>query len=439
MYEERTDADSYINNNAVRYRRMIIEKQNAVVLRPWVKTAVVLVIFCSLGFPGTYERVFGHAFEVLIRYGIFFLQLFLMIFLSGNRVNEIKLIDIKTKYAPIYFFLTVIFVISMIAASDKGEEVESCVRFCVTALFGMWICDHFDVEGILSLIYRSMVLYVIAAVTFAVMFPGLYERNSDQQTAFLGMEDTKNVTAMILLFGIIMQILLWMVRSSKNVSVSSFFVGFLAIQGLLLVLADSKGAMVYCAAIVFLMLAAGDRVRVNVGLVSVFAGIFFLVFAMTVLPVLEPFLNAIGKDATLTGRVPLWHQLLDVIRTSHPLIGYGYAHFWYDKEALDLIHVRFSINNTFLNGLTTGAHNSLIELWVNAGLIGLLACYTMMIAAFSRSRQLTSDRYMFCMVYMAFFTLIGFTERVWGTFDYKMLFLFIAVALGCQKGEDKPA
>jgi hypothetical protein len=40
---------------------------------------------------------------------------------------------------------------------------------------------------------------------------------------------------------------------------------------------------------------------------------------------------------------------------------------------------------------------------------------------------------------MAFFTLIGFTERVWGTFDYKMLFLFIAVALGCQKGEDKPA
>jgi len=37
------------------------------------------------------------------------------------------------------------------------------------------------------------------------------------------------------------------------------------------------------------------------------------------------------------------------------------------------------------------------------------------------------------MIYMAFFTLSGFTERCWGTFGYKILFLFAAIAMGCQK------
>ena len=143
-------------------------------------------------------------------------------------------------------------------------------------------------------------------------------------------------------------------------------------------------------------------------------------------------MNAIGKDATLTGRVPLWKQLLDVIRANHPLIGYGYGHFWYDKEALDLIHVGFS-KSSFMNQITTGAHNSLIEMWINTGLIGLLSYFAMLIAAFSRSGQLSTDRYLFCLAYMSYYTLAGFTERGWGTFGYKILFLFVAAGLACQK------
>ena len=434
MYEGRAAAGNYTGNYSARYGSFAGENQNTV-MRPWVRAAVILVMFCSFGFPGTYIKVFGPSVEVITRYGIFFLQLFLMLVLSGDRIGEIKLIDIKPKYTPIYLFLATIFAVSMIATSEKGEEVVSCIRFSVTALFAIWLCEHFDVEELLGLIYRSMILYVAAAVTFAVLFPGLYDRKGDQQMAFLGMEDNKNVTAMILLFGIVMQLLLWRIRTSDNVSVSSFFVGFLAVQLFLLVLSNSKGALVYCAAVVLLVLAAGDRFRVNVGMVCVLSSILFLVFAMTVLPMLEPLLNVIGKDATLTGRVPLWHQLLDVIRENHPLIGYGYGHFWYDKEALDLLHVGFS-KTSFMNEITTGSHNSLIEMWVNTGLIGLLAYFAMLIAAFSRPRQIPADKYVFCMAYMAFFTLSGFTERCFGTFGYKMLFLFVAVAMGCQKTEN---
>ena len=83
--------------------------------------------------------------------------------------------------------------------------------------------------------------------------------------------------------------------------------------------------------------------------------------------------------------------------------------------------------------MTLGAHNTLLEMWINAGLIGLLSFFAMQISAFSRPWQISSDKYMFGLAYMAFYTLAGFTERGLGTYGYKILFLFIAIGFACQK------
>lgn len=42
---------------------------------------------------------------------------------------------------------------------------------------------------------------------------------------------------------------------------------------------------------------------------------------------LQPLLDVLGKDATLTGRVPLWH-LVDAEIAARPILGYGYQAFW---------------------------------------------------------------------------------------------------------------
>lgn len=46
---------------------------------------------------------------------------------------------------------------------------------------------------------------------------------------------------------------------------------------------------------------------------------------------LVPFLEALGKDATLTGRVPLW-EMVDSQIASHLLLGFGYQAFWNDAN-----------------------------------------------------------------------------------------------------------
>lgn len=46
---------------------------------------------------------------------------------------------------------------------------------------------------------------------------------------------------------------------------------------------------------------------------------------------LVPLLEALGKDATLTGRVPLW-ELVDLQIADRLLLGYGYQSFWTDAN-----------------------------------------------------------------------------------------------------------
>ncbi|MBY5612794.1 O-antigen ligase family protein [Rhizobium leguminosarum] len=56
--------------------------------------------------------------------------------------------------------------------------------------------------------------------------------------------------------------------------------------------------------------------------VQTFVGILLLLHEFLV-----PFLEALGKDATLTGRVPLW-ELVDAQIADHLLLGFGYQAFW---------------------------------------------------------------------------------------------------------------
>ncbi len=58
-------------------------------------------------------------------------------------------------------------------------------------------------------------------------------------------------------------------------------------------------------------------------------GVVITVLMMMVLPSynIEAILRLFGKDATLTGRIPLWQVLIPVI-LARPLLGYGYGAFW---------------------------------------------------------------------------------------------------------------
>ncbi len=397
---------------------------------------VVYVFVNSIGFPGSFTKVFGSSLGVLVEYSSFLLQIVAMLLSSGESLMEIKLVDLQKKYRSIYFMLVVITACSMLVTISRPKQLISCVRLSVTAMFGIWIIDHFTLERLLELIYNAQIVFVFFSVVFAVFFKRYRDWTSSYASYYIGLYGTKNEAGMELALGICMQILLLRIYRDKKKYVPNFFLVFLLVQFFLLFLTQSTGAiMVTIVPSIYILHFEkkwGVKKRIPLAYLYIAASVGFIVFALTIIQAFAPFLESIGEDATLTGRVPLWERVITIMQQSHTLTGYGYGMFWFNDAAVNLFHAGFD-ENSWAGNMRAGAHNVLMDLWLNIGLLGIASYFVMLLDCFKDIRKLDEEQYCFCFIYMFSFMLHGFTERAFGTYDYHTLFLYMACAVGCSK------
>ena len=397
-------------------------------IRPWVSAGIVFVLLNSLGFPGSYTGVFGDMFGKAVEYSSFFIQVFFLLRRVREGSRGLGIIELRKEHAAVYAFLAVVFAVSLAGTSNIREELVSCIRFSVTALFALWMAEHLDVRSFLSHFCCAQVLVLIASVCFALFFSSSDPAVSDPFLPFCGIFGIKNVAARELCLAAVLTALLMRVKKEENDRVGWCLPVLFALQFLLLIMSRGLGALIVCIFTVAVVFAFRGKLRWNLGAAWLVLSVGFLIFALTALPLLEPVLNALGKNATITGRVPLWRRLLEFMQTSHTLTGYGFGHFWRDGQALELLHAGYP-EKSFLGNVTSGAHNCLLELWLNTGLIGVAAFALLLTAAFRRARDIRFVPYLFCVAFMSFFTILGFTERLWSVYEYVVLFLFYALGL----------
>ena len=330
----------------------------------------------------------------------------------------------------------VFFADSMFVTRYPSEQIITCVRFTVTILFALWMADRYDGEDILRLICTAQMVFVVLTLLYCVLFPGTIFSKEQGEHDFIGFLRTKNNEAAELSVGILFQIARFKLQRARREIPQRWELMLFVVQGMMLFLCNAKGAL-FCVAIpaAYLLFVEGrndPEWRLPLGLVYVVGSVGFLIAALTILPLMEPLLSAIGKDATLTGRTPLWRQIILVMTNSHTFTGYGFGMFWRDRQAVALLHTAFR-SNSFMGTMTTGAHNVLLEYWLNVGLFGLASYFIALLASFRQMRKLERQNYIFCAAYMLWFMVMGWTERSMSTYEYQMVFLFLAMGVGSNK------
>ncbi len=75
-------------------------------------------------------------------------------------------------------------------------------------------------------------------------------------------------------------------------------------------------------------------------------------------------LNLLGKNSTLTDRLPIWSGVIDAIH-DRPFLGYGYESFW--SRSHDLAS---SYTGNYLTWIAPHAHNSFLDVMLALGLVG---------------------------------------------------------------------
>ncbi len=402
--------------------------------------AVLCVCLFALGFPGKLgELIGGERFSVMLQYPLFVFQIAFMLLTSGDNFMDMKVVDLKKEYFSIYVMIVVFTVTSMAVTHDYGSQFITCLRFGVTGFFALWVVQWYDVKQILIFTFRAQSIIVLLCLGF--MFTSQGWATVEGQRCFVGIFSAKNVCGAQIAFGLTMQIALLRIYWNEQRQPSLFFYFIMLCQLMIVVLSRAFGSLLSGGIpIAVLLMSRSNRGflrRLPLSTIYILGSVGFLVFALTFMPMVEPLLTAIGKDATLTGRIPMWQQHVENMLTSHTFTGYGFGKFWENTEAVEAFHRAFD-ENSWAGNMTSGAHNEMIELWLDVGLIGIGVYFYMIRSAFSRMKDVEDDACIFCMAIVLSVFIKGLTERTHTPASYWTLYLFLAAGAALKSKARAP-
>ena len=134
-----------------------------------IELLVIFAILVSLGFPGNFTQIYGDRLGTVLEYAAFFIEIFVMLFSSGNSWLDIRVVNLDKKYAVLYLFIAVLFVESMLVTSYPSLQIITCTRLVITLLFAIWLQEQFRFERLIELICTAQALFIFSAVVF--IFP----------------------------------------------------------------------------------------------------------------------------------------------------------------------------------------------------------------------------------------------------------------------------
>lgn len=133
---------------------------------------------------------------------------------------------------------------------------------------------------------------------------------------------------------------------------------------------------------------------------------------------------AAGKDASLTGRIPLWQTLIDMGQRA-PYFGRGFASFWLSPGRLSELWRR-------VNWTPTTAHNGYIEIFLDLGVAGLLILLCLLVQTYKNIIRSYDDGPGFSRLKMVLFAMIffhNFSESSYGKPSVLLWLLFLLSAI----------
>ncbi len=262
--------------------------------------------------------------------------------------------------------------ISTLWSQNPSNSLRRGVFLVLASLFAFALVRRFEASQLAQVIVIAGVGAGVLGVLASVVFPQ-YGLDAGNGNAWQGVFRSKNGCAQVMLFFLTSAVSFQF--ASRGMSLLRYLLFGLAL--LLIAMSNAKTAWIltpaYFCLIVFVTklkrFARRDATLLAVAAVAVV--VVLAVLTPIVLPVLLPFL---GKDATISGRLPLWGAaLLSILK--RPMLGYGFASFWtgLQGESLNIyMSTQFEIHQ---------AQNGLLELGLELGLAGVCLALLTLIRA----------------------------------------------------------
>ncbi len=286
-------------------------------------------------------------------------QLFLMLFAVIRVLGRLDDVIRGVKLEVSLFLFSLLALASLFWSADPGETVRQSIVIGSIAVYGLYLCIRFDLREILQLL---AVMFTISAVCSLIFVFALPEYGLQPTGEWAGVFYHKNALGFAAAVG--MPALIAAGRAAPRFRL--VFYAAAAAHLVLLLFSESKTMFVAGFGSLALMavfrLFRGRRTLRGAVLISMGgSAVFATAFATANIGLLAKWLD---KDVTLTGRVPLWEDLIPVVQ-ERVVFGHGYrAAFGGYFSPVHEVWIQHPWEPSH-------AHNALFHIWLELGLIGV--------------------------------------------------------------------
>lgn len=367
-----------------------------------------------------------------ITQGIFLIIRIGIIFLAIAWYKKILRIIIKEK---LLWFVVGMALVSVFWSAAPLETLRNSIVLLASTLFGIYLAARYKLNEQLRLLAWTLGIGAILSLILAIALPsygvmGTSDFYTSQEVAhsgvWKGIYGHKNILGHFMSLG---ALVFFFLTTSSRKYLWVKWVGFCLCVSLLLLSTAKTALIVFLITIAVIPLYKAFRWN------QTFALAFFIVLilvggamATLFLNNAETILGAFGRDTTLTGRTLLWPAVLYKI-WQRPWLGYGYGGFWlgWDGESADVWRiVRWEVPH---------AHNGFLDVWLNIGLLGLLAFALSFLAtwlqALSWARRTKTAEGLWPFAYLTFLILTNLGESTFFRLQ-SIWVLYVALTLSMQ-------
>lgn len=272
---------------------------------------------------------------------------------------------------------------------DPATSARRTISLATCFGFGYLALVTYGPRGTIRIYAWSLFLAAIASWLALPLFHGkVYDNDAAISAAivrtFHGVFTQKNELSVEMLMGVCCWLYLGFVDPRQAEPERRLWPIALAV--ILAAMVYSKGTTSLLAAALVALAAIRLRWRSWRLALLLYAGLAAtaLVLATTLIVDPELLLAALGKDTSMTGRLPLWIESAHAV-TTRPVLGWGYNVFW----SPDSIWARYIWQR--IGWPAPNAHNGLLQLGLDFGLVGGALYLLMMLRLAARTLTALAD------------------------------------------------
>jgi O-antigen ligase len=313
----------------------------------------------------------------------------LIIFLISSILIAFNFHKVRKILSGPYMHIGILFIwiyLSHFWSNNIYATFEGSILLTFTLIFSVYAFVFLKKDEFWEVLYDISLIITIASIVLILLLPEIAlmpegYHQGDWRGVFLHKNALGNYMAIInIIFLVSIR-----KRFRSYISLIGYFLSWILIIG-----SGSKTSLassIFIHISIFFLLLIKSK-NFSFKLILSLASIPIILIAIFIILNYEKIAFLLGGSTTLTGRIPLWYNVILAISKA-PVLGYGYAAFW----GSDLGSIKFMINTDWLSGKS---HNAFLDVWLDLGIIGLILFIVLIVNTLIRLLKLyrnTNDKY----------------------------------------------